>query len=140
MNSDFRPDRGSAIILAIRIGLYDEKIFGMISPNSNSRKVTTTILIRNSQPEASPKSINESISPLARTTMQTLTRLLAIKIVASRYFSAESSVMIVLLVRSLFFLNRSMSCGESEKKAVSEADTMAEMHNSKTINDRMTPS
>ena len=140
LNSDFSPDSGRAMILVIRIGLYEEKILGMISPKSRSTKVTTTILIKNSHPVASPKSISESISPLAKTTMHTLTRLLAISMVASRYFSDESSVRIVLLDRSLLFLNRSMSCGVSEKKAVSDADTIADTNNNKTTNDRITPS
>ena len=82
-----------------RKGLYDANILGMISPKSSSRNVTTTVLTTNSSPAAPPKSVNESISPLDRITMQILTRLLTIRIVASKYSCTDSNFKIARPLR-----------------------------------------
>ena len=61
--------------------------------------IIATVLTTNSSPAAPPKSVNESISPLDRITMQILTRLLTIRIVTSKYSCTDSNFRIARPLR-----------------------------------------
>ena len=97
--------------------------FGRISPKSSSRKVTSTVLKRNSD----RRNVKiESMIPEARITMQMFTRLLTTRIVASSmstFFSRKSTAS-----AEADFCSRMRRTSErdNEKKAVSAPETRAE--------------
>ena len=107
---------------------------GMISPKSNNRKVTITMVNKNeSQAGAKLKSSMASVKKVDNITIPTFTKLLVINIVASKCsgFFNKSSTCLLLLLFSIFKLSR--LAGDKEKKATSEPDTNAELNNKITM-------
>ena len=101
---------------------------GIISPKSSKRKVKATVRIRNSAKGEVNR--NTSIKKMLQSIiMATFTRLLVIKMVASSR-SESSKRDLIFLSTSVFSSDNALrSAGESEKKAISDADAKPEKSN-----------
>lgn len=106
--------------------LCDAKSLGVISPNSNRTKVSNTVITTNSNQTEVPKS---TICPIARSSnriMATLTKLLVMSMDAKR----RSELLSRVTMRRSEGLSDSLIClsssGESEKNAISDAETNPE--------------
>ena len=98
-----------------------ENILGMISPKSSNKNVRTTVRIKNSA-IGEPK-LNTCIKKMLQSIiMATLTKLLVINMVA-KSLSLSSSNFSIFSSEGCFPSSNSLkSAGESEKKAISDAD------------------
>ena len=103
---------------------------GRISPKSSSRKVTNTVLNRNSK-RRNVKS--ESMILAVRMTMQIFTRLLTTKIVANSRSTSVSRRSTAAADMLLLFCKRRTSLCEREKNEVSAPDTSAETHSRQNV-------
>ena len=112
------------------MGIVCASTFGRISPKSSSRKVTSTVLKRNSKRR---KVKTESMIVEVRMTMQTFTRLFTTRIVASSRSTSFNRRSMAPAEAARLFFRRLMSLCDREKKEVSAPDTRAEIHNSRSV-------
>ena len=106
-----------------------EYIFGIISPNNNSKNVRMTVITINCNTFDDPKFIHESKKKFRSMIIVTFTKLFDIRIVASKR-SESSSNAIILASEGCFSSSISLlSFGDNEKKAISEAETKPEANN-----------